>query len=113
MEVVFDDGSEWVRFFSPFISEKEYKLAWRNKSNCVVFDIKCDIKYIKFAKTESLVEVCFAYVLFSYILVFGVCSPSSVRKQALLYLFCRVGFILHWDLGRKQNSSQRVWMKRV
>ena len=26
----------------------------------------------------------------SYILVFGVCSPSSVRKQALLYLFCRV-----------------------
>lgn len=37
MEVVFDDGSERVRFFSPFISEKEYKLAWRDNRQIVLF----------------------------------------------------------------------------
>lgn len=43
-------------------------------------------------------EVCFAHARFFHrYWFFCVCSPSSVRKQALLYLFCKVIALGSWQ----------------
>lgn len=80
--------------FSPFISEKEYKLARRNNSQLVLFlTLSVTLNTSRLPKQKAWWRFVLLMYFPSYILVFGVCSSPSVRKQALLYHFAE------WLLG--------------